>query len=113
MRSHGTGPSPRQVRPDVDLYRAGEQWLASYIATSRNPKGQRLAITRFYTYLLPNRLPTPPAWELASTPRRSVDYIGLFQGSKEMLVQSLDRIQKVVSEILREVMTGPPLEQAA
>src|ERR1043166_586176 len=42
----------------------------------------------------------------------SVDYIGLFQGSKDMLVQSLDRIQKVASEILREVTTAPRLEQA-
>ncbi len=43
----------------------------------------------------------------------SVDYIGLFQGSKEMLVQSLDRIQKVASEILREVSAPQRLENAA
>ena len=43
----------------------------------------------------------------------SVDYIGLFQGSKEILVQSLDRIQKVASEILRDVTAPMRLEQAA
>ena len=43
----------------------------------------------------------------------SVDYIGLFQGSKEMLIQSLERIQKVASEILREVVATPRLESPA
>jgi hypothetical protein len=43
----------------------------------------------------------------------SVDYIGLFRGSKEMLVQSLDRIQKAASEILREVAAPQRLEEAA
>lgn len=39
----------------------------------------------------------------------SIDYIGLYQGSKEMLLQSLDRIQKVSSEILREVSPNQDL----
>lgn len=43
----------------------------------------------------------------------SIDYIGLFQGSKEMLVQSLDRIQKVASEILREVTATAHVDTAA
>jgi hypothetical protein len=43
----------------------------------------------------------------------SVDYIGPFQGSREMLVQSLDRIQRAAAEILREVSEAPRLEQAA
>lgn len=43
----------------------------------------------------------------------SVDYIGLFQGSKEMLVQSLERIHRVASEILREVVAAPCLENPA
>ena len=32
---------------------AGEWWLASYVATTRNAKGQRLARTRFVRYLQP------------------------------------------------------------
>ncbi len=34
------------------LLEAGYRWLASYVATTRNPKGQRLARSRFDTYVL-------------------------------------------------------------
>ncbi len=34
------------------MLQAGYRWLASYVATTRNPKGQRLAKTRFDTYVL-------------------------------------------------------------
>ena len=33
----------------------------------------------------------------------SVDYIGLFQGSKDLLLESLDRIQRTAAEVLREL----------
>jgi len=35
------------------LTEAGQRWLASYVATTRNAKGQRLARTRFERYVLP------------------------------------------------------------
>ncbi len=48
--------SAREVaRPperEPTLYEAGERWLATYIATTRNAKGQRLARVRFETYWL-------------------------------------------------------------
>ena len=34
------------------MLQAGYCWLASYVATTRNPKGQRLAKSRFDTYVL-------------------------------------------------------------
>jgi len=40
---------------------AGRQWLASYVATARNDKGQRLAAQRFDAYLLPQFAATPLA----------------------------------------------------
>lgn len=41
----------------------------------------------------------------------SVDYIGLFQGSKDLLLASLDRIQRAASEILRELNPRDPKTQ--
>jgi integrase len=37
----------------TSLHSAGVRWLETYIATTRNPKGQRLAWTRFGHYTLP------------------------------------------------------------
>jgi len=34
------------------MFQAGSRWLASYVATTRNAKGQRLARSRFDTYVL-------------------------------------------------------------
>ena len=47
----------------------------------------------------------------------SLDYIGLFQGSKELLLASLDRIQHTAAEILRDIHSQPcdvvPAEELA
>ena len=53
-RSHGNGPPPPEPSGEEGptLLEAGYRWLASYVATTRNPKGQRLARTRFDTYVL-------------------------------------------------------------
>ena len=58
------GEGPRSLGPrapfveddeeegDFDvLYEAGVRWIQTYIATTRNPKGQRLAWTRFLKYV--------------------------------------------------------------
>lgn len=37
----------------ISVRDAGINWIATYIATTRNPKGQRLAWTRFQRYTLP------------------------------------------------------------
>jgi integrase len=44
------GASPPRD-PDLNVFFAGRRWLATYVATTRNPKGQRLAWTRFERYL--------------------------------------------------------------
>jgi integrase len=44
-------PSPRADQ-EPTLLEAGYRWLASYVATTRNPKGQRLARTRFEKYVV-------------------------------------------------------------
>ena len=36
---------------DISLYDAGVRWISTYVATTRNPKGQRLAWTRFQKYV--------------------------------------------------------------
>lgn len=44
----------RRITPyPVTLCRAAVRWLETYVATARNPKGQRLAEVRFHRYLLP------------------------------------------------------------
>src|SRR5437773_135406 len=45
------GARPRPTA-DVTVAEAAEQWLRSYVATTRNPKGQRLALVRVNAYLL-------------------------------------------------------------
>ena len=47
--SRRTPPALRS-RSELTLLEAGQRWLASYVATTRNPKGQQLAATRFVTY---------------------------------------------------------------
>ena len=37
--------------PGLSLYDAGVRWISTYVATTRNPKGQRLAWTRFQKYI--------------------------------------------------------------
>jgi len=41
---------------DISLYDAGARWITTYVATTRNPKGQRLAWTRFRSYVLLSNL---------------------------------------------------------
>ena len=41
---------------DISLYDAGVRWITTYVATTRNPKGQRLAWTRFRRYVLLSNL---------------------------------------------------------
>lgn len=36
---------------ETSLYDAGVRWMRTYVATTRNPKGQRLAWTRFLKYM--------------------------------------------------------------
>ena len=36
---------------ETSLYDAGVRWIRTYVATTRNPKGQRLAWTRFMKYV--------------------------------------------------------------
>lgn len=38
--------------PETAIYDAGVRWITTYVATTRNPKGQRLAWTRFRRYVL-------------------------------------------------------------
>ena len=59
-RGGGAEPRPDASTPEgegahgTSLYDAGVRWITTYIATTRNPKGQRLAWTRFRSYLLPS-----------------------------------------------------------
>ena len=40
----------------TSLYDAGVRWITTYVATTRNPKGQRLAWTRFHRYVMSSNL---------------------------------------------------------
>jgi integrase len=44
--------------PELTLLQAGERWLTTYVATTRNPKGQRLARSRFGKYVQGGLFPT-------------------------------------------------------
>lgn len=52
LRSHRVQRSQGQPDADLNVFHAAECWLASYIATTRNAKGQRLARTRLHDYLM-------------------------------------------------------------
>lgn len=52
MRAPDHALSRPLAEPNRTLQAAGDRWLASYVATTRNPKGQRLARFRFDNYLL-------------------------------------------------------------
>ena len=49
---HTPGPPEQGTSDGPTLLEAGYRWLASYVATTRNAKGQRLAKIRFDTYAL-------------------------------------------------------------
>ncbi len=59
-RGGGADPAPgvesseSQRAPGTSIYDAGVRWITTYVATTRNPKGQRLAWTRFRSYVLPS-----------------------------------------------------------
>jgi len=53
-RAHSRAPIQQTflAEPAPTLFEAGYRWLTSYVATTRNPKGQRLAASRFNTYVI-------------------------------------------------------------
>jgi integrase len=51
--SHAPRDSAPLSDPGLTVLDAGLRWLASYVATSRNAKGQRLARVRVESYLIP------------------------------------------------------------
>ena len=58
-RGGGADSRPESESPESErghgtsIHDAGVRWISTYIATTRNPKGQRLAWTRFQRYVLP------------------------------------------------------------
>src|SRR4051812_12396805 len=52
--AQGAAPSLPHPRPESEptMLEAGYRWLGTYVATTRNAKGQRLARTRFDTYIV-------------------------------------------------------------
>lgn len=59
-RGGGPGPGPRTDPSESGaakatyLYDAAVRWITTYVATTRNAKGQQLAWTRFQRYVLPS-----------------------------------------------------------
>jgi integrase len=52
----GSESSASHRAAGTSIYEAGVRWITTYIATTRNPKGQRLAWVRFRSYVLPSML---------------------------------------------------------
>lgn len=47
--------------PEPSLFEAGRRWLVTYVATTRNEKGQRLAWSRFDRYIVSGLVPLRPS----------------------------------------------------
>lgn len=58
-RGHAPGPGASLATPGPTVIHDGDRWLGSYVATTRNPKGQRLAKSRVDCYLAPGLGSTP------------------------------------------------------
>ena len=52
MRPSSPSPPPTPAERGPTLQVAGDRWLRTYVATTRNPKGQRLARIRFEKYVV-------------------------------------------------------------